>query len=344
MGYYLNSIYIAWLHSRGLCDQKRGAMNTQAKPGTPSGTKHKASPTASFAAIHRYMATKEKNPHFRGPDSLAQFFLPAWGRFLLKFPFIHGRMRRRVPGVYEYVTVRTRFFDSLFQRALEENIPQIVLLGAGYDTRALRFSRLIRQTEIFELDAPAVQERKKAAIAKHGLPRPEQLSFVPITFGRQDLGQTLFQAGYDRSGRTLFLWEGVTYYLDEATVRRTLAFIRDNSGPGSSVAFDYFLASVVRGESTVWGARQARESVADHDEPFVFGIDEGELYPFLAESGFQVLSQPTVRELEKSYLTDQSGAVMGRMFEFGRMVHALAGQSPAGRAQSDQLNIGSARQ
>ena len=59
---------------------------------------------------------------------------------------------------------------------------------------------------------------------------------MPITFGRQDLGQTLFQAGYDRSGRTLFLWEGVTYYLDEATVRRTLAFIRDNSGPGSTVA------------------------------------------------------------------------------------------------------------
>ena len=71
---------------------------------------------------------------------------------------------------------------------------------------------------------------------------------------------------------------------------------------------------------------------------------KGSFTPSLAESGFQVLSQPTVRELEKSYLTDQSGAVMGRMFEFGRMVHALAGQSPAGRAQSDQLNIGSARQ
>ena len=62
-------------------------MNTQAKPGTPSGTKHKASPTASFAAIHRYMAAKEKNPHFRGADNLAQFFPAGLGPVPAEVPF-----------------------------------------------------------------------------------------------------------------------------------------------------------------------------------------------------------------------------------------------------------------
>lgn len=300
-------------------------MTKTSQAEKPSANGPRPSATASFAAIHRYMATKEKNPHFRGPDGLARCFLPAWGRFLLKFPFIHGKMRRKIPGVYEYVSARTWYFDSVFRVALRDNIPQIVFLGAGYDTRSLRFSDLIQQTEIFELDAPPVQELKKACIQKHRLSVPKHLTFAPITFGLQDLGQALHQAGYDKSSRTLFLWEGVTYYLDEQTVRDTLAFIRHNSGPGSEVAFDYFLGSVIRGECDSPGARQARDSCAKRGEPYLFGIEEGDIQGFLAENGFELLSHHTAEDLEKLYLVDaSSGQLLGRVFDFGCQAHARA--------------------
>jgi len=291
-------------------------MNKFAKDQTLAGHDKRASRTAVYAAVHRYVASREADPRFRGPDHLAGMFLPPLGRLFLRFPFMHRRIRRKIHGVYEYVTARTMFFDGLFKEALADDIPQIVFLGAGYDTRALRFADSIRHTKIIELDAPKIQAHKKKILQKQGIQPPPQLSFAPIDFARQSLEQALAQAGYEKSFKTLFIWEGVVYYLPEQAVKDTLAFIRNNAGPGSYVAFDYFYKSAVEGESELYGAKQATASAESVGEPFQFGIAENGFQNFAAENGFHVWSHYTPEEFEQAYLRAEDGAFFGKMFGF----------------------------
>ena len=236
----------------------------------------RASRTAMMAAIHRFLASKEEHPNFQGPDHLAALFLPLKAKFFLSFAFmrryVRKKLRKGVPGTYEYMLARTKYFDILFQYALEEDIPQIVVLGAGYDTRAIRFQKAIQHTKIFELDAPTTQQEKKTRLQHTNLALPQQLTFVPINFSNERLETVLLTAGYDPSQRSLFLWEGVTYYLPEEAVKETLAFIKNHSGRESAIAFDYFYTSVLEGTCEYYGAKEISESVLKFGEPFQFGI------------------------------------------------------------------------
>ncbi len=93
--------------------------------------------------------------------------------------------------IYEYVTARTRVFDAYFSAALDEAVPQLVILGAGFDTRAWRFASRNRGTRIYELDSPVTQAMKKKLLAENGFPVPERLTFVPVDLEEQDLAAAL---------------------------------------------------------------------------------------------------------------------------------------------------------
>lgn len=145
-------------------------MQDHSKDKNMSSIEQRASHTALMAAIHRFIASKEERPSFQGPDALSRLFLPPKANFFLSFSVIRNFMLKKlhkiVPGGYEYITARTKHFDHLFKVALEENIPQIIFLGAGYDTRAIRFKKFIQHTKIFELDAPTTQQHKKSFFIK----------------------------------------------------------------------------------------------------------------------------------------------------------------------------------
>jgi methyltransferase (TIGR00027 family) len=301
-------------------------MKARSEEKKQSNIEQRASRTAMMAAIHRFLASKEERPYFQGPDHLAMLFLPPKAKFFLSFGFmrryVRKKLRKGVPGTYEYMTARTKHFDTLFQDALKEDIPQIVVLGAGYDTRAIRFQEAIQHTKIFELDAPTTQQEKKTRLQQANMALPQQLTFVPINFSNERLETVLLTAGYDPSQRSLFLWEGVTYYLPEEAVKEPLALIKNHSGRGSTVAFDYFYKSVIEGTCEYYGAKEIHESVSKFGEPFQFGIQEGEIESFLAEHGFELLSHHTPDEFEKTYLYDDHGDFFGKMYGFACHVYA----------------------
>jgi methyltransferase (TIGR00027 family) len=290
-----------------------------------SSIEQRASHTALMAAIHRFIASKEEKPNFQGPDYLAKVFLPPKAKILLSFSFIRRALRKKlhktVPGGYEYVTARTNHFDRLFKNALEENIPQVVFLGAGYDTRAIRFKDNIQQTNIFELDAPTTQQNKKKLLQKHNISIPSQVSFVPINFSKENMDNVLSKAGYDKSLKSFFIWEGVTMYLPGEAIKETLAFIKNNSGRDSTVAFDYFYKSFIDGKCEYYGAKELLASVSKTGEPYQFGIEEGKINSFLSENGFEVLSHYAPGEFEKSAFND-NGESIGKMYGFACQVHA----------------------
>jgi len=116
---------------------------------------------------------------------------------------------------------RTAYFDSLFVDALKNNFPQIVLLGAGYDTRAYRFANLNKGTQISELNIAPTQNRKKGCLKKARIDIPQSVKLVPIDFNNESLKDVLEKTGYQSQGKTLFIWEGVSYYLDAESVDST---------------------------------------------------------------------------------------------------------------------------
>jgi methyltransferase (TIGR00027 family) len=275
------------------------------------------SSTAGYTCFSRACATREEDERFRGPDYLAEIFMPPIPNILLNVPFLRQLcMRKLFPtGIYEYVLARTRVFDGAFVDALERGFPQVVILGAGMDTRALRFQDRNKGTMIFELDIEATQRYKREVYERRKAALPEWLVFVPIDFNKQRLGAMLTQAGYREGQQTLFLWEGVTMYLEAEAVDGTLAFIRGSAAEGSIVVFDYVRASVLRYENTLYGEKDIRGTVARAEEGWVFGIEDGAIERFLSGRGFELLSHYAPSDLEAAYLTAEDGTKFGRINE-----------------------------
>ena len=214
------------------------------------------------------------------------------------------------------------FFDEVFYQSLMQKIPQIVILGAGYDTRALRFQKLTLHTTIYELDVPSTQEQKRNCLKMKKIPLPENLVFVPVNFNTDTLGNALISSGYDPARKTLFIWEGVTMYLPADAINDTLSFIKHNSGAESTLVFDYFFESVIKGTCTSYGADKLAESVSDLNEHFKFGIQEGKTIEFLEKNGFSLIAHYSPNEFEEKYLMDDAGFLFGKMYGFAGHVYA----------------------
>jgi methyltransferase (TIGR00027 family) len=275
----------------------------------------KASQTAGYTCFSRACATRERDSRFRGPDTLAELILPSGARFMLNCTPVRKYLMRRMfpPGIYEYVIARTKVMDAAFLEALEAGFPQIVLLGAGFDTRALRFSNRNRGTKIFELDVTTTQQPKIEIYQKQKLSIPPDLVFVPIDFNREDIFAVLAKAGFQDGRKTLFLWEGVTMYLSKQAVDSTLEFIRRHAACGSQVVFDYLYASVLRRENRFYGEQEIYKTVSRVGEGWTFGLEEGEISHFLEARGFEVTAHHTPPELEVQHLTADDGMRLGHI-------------------------------
>jgi methyltransferase (TIGR00027 family) len=275
----------------------------------------KASQTAGYTCFCRACASLERDPRLRGPDYLAERIMPFGARVMAAIPFVRRLVMAKMfpAGIYEYVSARTREMDAAFLEALDAGFAQIVLLGAGFDTRALRFADRNRGTRIFELDVPATLDPKVEILGRKRLAVPPELTFVRINFDKEDLSAALSRAGFADSRKDLFLMEGITMYLTAQAVDQNFAFVRRHAAPGSRVVFDYIYASVLRRENWCYGEREIFETVARAGEGWTFGLEDGEVDPFLEQRGFRLLAHHTPDELQKKHLTAEDGTPLGRI-------------------------------
>jgi methyltransferase (TIGR00027 family) len=216
-------------------------------------------------------------------------------------------------GIYEYTLARTKYIDSVFKEALAEGFDQILIFGAGFDTRALRFEIEAGNTKIFELDLPITQQAKVEQYKKRGLQIPRNLEFISIDFDKESLPEKLGEAGFHRDRRSLFVMEGLLMYLQPESVDQTFNVIETFSGALSEVVFDYVLAPVLRQEGRYYGEREIVESVTNAGERWYFGIEDGAIVDFLANYGLNICEHKDAQELEREYFTDASEKVVGRI-------------------------------
>jgi methyltransferase (TIGR00027 family) len=274
--------------------------------------------TAQVVALCRALLDRDERPEVRRTDGFSQLFLEEATRSILGDPgkrqaLIDQRISR---PLYAFFAARCAFVDEAFRRALAEGRRQIVFLGAGYDTRALRFSADLGDARIFEVDAPRTQGRKQAVLRDAGVAVPPQVRFVAVNFKTDDFVARLIEAGYDERVATLFIWEGVTYYLPQDTVERTLAQLHARSAPGSAVALDYMTA---KADSVSAG------------EPFLSFVEPQDLPGWLAGFGFRASEHLDAAGMAERYLALRDGTVAEKPFSKIRFVYAERVES-TGRA------------
>lgn len=271
-------------------------------------------PSTTAAGVALVRAIEASRPEDRRIcyDPYARAFVAGIAVFLSKLVVDAGIYERIAPGAMAFVIARERYIDDFLKACLNEGLDQVVILGAGFDTRAYRIPG-IEKTRVFEIDHPATQEVKLKRLKKVIDPLPDHVTFLPVDFNTQPLGERMQSSGYNEQGKTLFIWQGVTYFLASEGVDSTLAFIANHSGPGSAVILDYFynefLHDTSRPEVKVM-QRTARMT----GEGYLFGIDEGQIEPFLTQRGFRDIRNATSEDLKRLYFT---GPNAGRVIRTG---------------------------
>jgi methyltransferase (TIGR00027 family) len=203
------------------------------------------------------------------------------------------------PGpMREHLRARTAFFDAAVVNALGRGVRQVVIGGAGYDGRALRYAK--PGVTWFELDHPATQADKVARVARLGLGRG-QVRFIAVDFTADPIAEPLLAAGLDPARPTLFLLEGVAVYLERPVLERVLAAFRQVAADGSELAM-----SGSTGTATPEARARFQERVAELGEPIRSQFTPDEARDLLAAVGWEV-TEATGRQLAAGLLLARAG-------------------------------------
>lgn len=265
----------------------------------------RSSTTAEQMALSRAIETRKPADERICCDPFAERFLGPkyrmllWGRTFRDL--VERLIERRFAGHHYYVIARTRYFDDFVQERLARGAEQLVILGAGYDSRPYRFADQLGDVQVFEVDHPATSKAKQAKVREILGDIPANVAYVAVDFTVDNFADKLLASGYRATRPTVFLWEGVTPYLDLAAVDRVLGFVTASAGAGSAILFDYILRSVVEGTCTLRGAANEFAKMSSTSEPLSFGIDEGQAPAFLASRGFQNVVDVGAQELASRY-------------------------------------------
>lgn len=220
-------------------------------------------------------------------------------------------------GIFGAQICRTRYIDDTIQVALSKGIGQLVILGAGLDTRPYRLPG-IENVKVFELDLPAVQNNKKKKIDKYLGRLPANVAFIPIDFDTQSLEAVLAGTTFDPSRLTAFIWEGVTQYISEEAIQRTLAFV-GKSAPGSIILFTYVLKSIIERRSDIPDAEHMLDTVAK-TAPWIFGLEPTSLPTFLKPFHLALVADVGNADYQEKYLKSLGRNLV--VFQGERIVYA----------------------
>lgn len=277
----------------------------------------KVSITAKGTCLMRATSFYEKDPYYKSEDFIASMIMPHFFKILMKYSFsrtILKKMFFKAPGLYEYVISRTKFIDEIFKN-LAENVEQILILGAGFDSRAKRFSNELKNVKIFELDALATQQAKINRFREKSIEFTPNLKFISIDFTKESLAQKLEDAGFQRNRTCLFLLEGLTYYLNQEAINNTFNLIKDYSAQDSLLVFDYASPLTNRQENIDADPtmRKQYEVLAKAGEKPGFLIEEA-IRDFLAKYDFTVIDGLDSTELAEKYFNKDDFGLAARKF------------------------------
>ena len=200
---------------------------------------------------------------------------------------------------------RAAYTEQALKTAVLSGTKQYVILGAGLDTFAFREPKFLSKYKVFEVDHPLTQADKKERIARAGWSIPENLTFVPVNFAKDNLTENLISDGFDSLKKSFFSWLGVTYYLSAEAIDKTLTELSLLCADGSTIVFDYpdehfFTAPERRIQNTVMMAKAG-------GEPMQSAFSYGEIEKILEKHGFLIYELMTPEDIQRDII-DTAGA------------------------------------
>jgi methyltransferase (TIGR00027 family) len=231
-------------------------------------------------------------------DPLARRFLDPGAFYIHRI--LAETIERRAPGFIGFIVSRCRYIDDVLEECLGSGFQQVVILGAGLDSRAYRFDPPGGAVRFFEVDSPATQAAKIARVRKVLHAVPGHVTYVPIDFNEATLDK-LVESGYSRSSKTLFIWEGVVAYLQPEAVDATLAWVRANSASGSLIVFDTIDAAALAADRPRFEVKLSRFTRHFSGEGLVFGIDRERIADFMARRGFTSVTSLRAEDFKRRY-------------------------------------------
>ena len=278
---------------------------------------NRPSKTAELVAATRALHTRESpDPVFR--DELAyamcgRFWKTVVSSRLLTQLVIRVGLKKVAP-IVPIIYTRARFGEDCLDAAANQGLKQYVIIGAGYDTTALRRHDLADRLTIYELDHPATQNMKFKRMSDAGLRKPENTHYVSCDLSQESFLDVLDRSGFKAAERTMFSWFGVTFYLEQEVVRTTLKGIADNCAPGSSVLFDYLATRDAIPAEFLPLRQSCADFVARRGEPWVSDLDPATITDFLAPLGFSEFDNIAPSEIPKRYPESHSQLEIPQIF------------------------------
>jgi methyltransferase (TIGR00027 family) len=199
------------------------------------------------------------------------------------------------------VVVRTRYIDDALGEALRSGVEQVVILGAGFDSRAYRVPG-IERARVFEVDHPLTQARKREVLRRRLGALPSHVTLVSIDFGQHTLDAVMLGAGYRREARTFFICEGVTHYLTADAVDAVFRYVAQSAAVGSRMVFTYIHQAILGESNAFAGSAETLATVRRGGEPYTFGFDPADLPRYLAARGLVLIEDVGAGTYRERYL------------------------------------------
>jgi methyltransferase (TIGR00027 family) len=259
------------------------------------------------AVLRAYESCQDKNGRLFD-DPFARKFLDFRYRLalnLLLMPkigsVILAKRERLHPGMIGNFLCRTRFIDDLLKVVLEKSFDQVVILGAGFDTRPYRISGMDK-TRVYEVDHPATQRLKIKRVKQIYGKLPSHVTFISIDFDRMTLEDAMARTSFSAEAKTVFIWEGVTQYITAEANDATFRYLSHVAAPESRIIFTYIDRRIIE-ETT--NNKSIANLKAHHNrlgEPWIFGIDPDGISFYLSERRFELIEQVGASEYRSRYL------------------------------------------
>lgn len=291
--------------------------------------KNRASETAGYTTAMRAIAnlapTSEKiltDPFavefLAFPWSLTQplFRLKIFNHLIFKAGMKTPDLMVGFPGMTALACLRHRYIDDQIIAAYEQGIRQFIILGAGYDARALRLP--LPDAHFIEIDHANTQSRKQNIIARKKLQGSGKISFIPCDFSTS-WADNLFNhpehKDFISQQAAMVIWEGVSCYLKPEAVAYTFKTVKNMLSPGSIFIFDAFPKDIINPNTTNSLLKKMQDFVARKGEPFYWGEDLDKLKKTLSALGFAEIRAQTIFEIgnalaEKEQLTIKSTEIL----------------------------------
>jgi methyltransferase (TIGR00027 family) len=208
-----------------------------------------------------------------------------------------------------FIAARSRIAEDALSNAVQRGIRQIVLLGAGLDTFALRNPHGALDVRLYEVDHPGTQAWKRELLVEAQITLPQELSFVPVDLERDDLGEMLVAAGFQQSEPAFFSWLGVMPYLTQNAIDRTLEYI--SSIQRSELVFDYMEPPEAFSEELRQLEKQRAEQLAKVGEGSISRFEPTGIASILSSHGFFAIEDVDFEEIASRFGSAVQGLASG---------------------------------